>query len=202
MFFNCVVELTRRLSICLLSGGNSRRMGRDKALLPHPDGGVWLTAMVDRLMPLGLPLRVLSRHPSHAAQLADRTDLTVQLEPAPWNGPLQALACVLSPQPGEALLVLPVDMPRLSTGILRQLIEAWHRQPDLMAVTHDGDRLQPLLAVIPSGPPFQSLLAEQLAAGQRRWMDWLERVPYQQVRLSAEALLNANRPEDLAALFQ
>ena len=202
MFFNCVVELTRRLSICLLSGGNSRRMGRDKALLPHPDGGVWLTAMVDRLMPLGLPLRVLSRHPSHVAQLADRSDLTVQLEPAPWNGPLQALARVLSPQPGEALLVLPVDMPRLSTRVLRQLIDAWHCQPDLMAVTHDGDRLQPLLAVIPSGPPFQSLLAEQLAAGQRRWLDWLERVPHQPVRLSSEALLNANRPEDLAALFQ
>ena len=202
MFINFVVDVTRRLSICLLSGGNSLRMGRDKALLPHPDGGVWLTAMVDRLKPLDLPLRVLSRHPSHAAQLADRSDLTVQLEPAPWHGPLQALARVLSPLPGEALLVVPVDMPCLSTGVLRQLIEAWHRQPDLVAVTHDGDRLQPLLAVIPSGPPFQSLLVKQLVAGHQCWMDWLEQVPYHTVPLSSEALLNANRPEDLAALYR
>jgi molybdopterin-guanine dinucleotide biosynthesis protein A len=145
---------------------------------------------------------VLSRHRSHAEQLADRSELMVQLEPPPWNGPLQALARVLSPLPDEALLVLPVDMPRLNTAVLQQLIAAWHRQPEQVAVTHDGERLQPLLSVIPSGPPFQPLLMEQLAAGHRSWLNWLDRVPHQPVSLPAQALLNANRPEDLAALFQ
>ena len=45
-------------------------MGRDKALLPHPSGGVWLTAMVDQLLPLGYPVQVLSRHAAHAELLA------------------------------------------------------------------------------------------------------------------------------------
>lgn len=191
----------RRLSVCIFSGGNSQRMGRDKALLEHPDGGVWLTALIAQLQPLGCPIRVVSRHRAHAELLLNQPMVSVWQEPAPWAGPLQALARVLPAVSGEALLVLPVDMPCLSTAVLRQLIEAWQRQPDRVAVAHDGQRLQPLLAVIPSGSPFQSVLIEQVAAGRLRWIDWLNRVPHQSVALPAAALLNANRPGDLAALF-
>ncbi|WP_255613588.1 molybdenum cofactor guanylyltransferase [Synechococcus sp. MU1617] len=188
------------MRVCLLSGGSSRRMGRDKALLPHPSGGVWLTALVDQLLPLGHPVQVLSRHAAHAELLAHRPGCSVLLELPPWNGPLQALAKVLSPMPGEALLVLPVDMPLLRTAVVQQLIAAWNRAPEQASVAHDGQRLQPLLAVIPSGSPFRSCLDQQLQRGELRWMDWLTRVPHQTVRLPAEALLNANCPADLAAL--
>ena len=136
----------------------------------------------------------------HAELLAHRPGCSVLLELPPWNGPLQALAKVLSPMPGEALLVLPVDMPRLRTAVVQQLIAAWNRAPEQAAVAHDGQRLQPLLAVIPSGSPFRSCLDQQLQRGELRWMDWLTRVPHQTVRLPAEALLNANCPADLAAL--
>ena len=102
--------------------------------------------------------------------------------------------------PVEALLVLPVDMPRLSAAVMQQLITAWHEQPDQIAVAQDGKRLQPLLAVIPTGEPFQTRLAEQLARGERRWMAWLALVPHRPVALPPQALLNANYPEDLAAL--
>ena len=189
------------LQVCLLCGGDSRRMGRDKALMPHPDGGVWLTAIVDQLLPLELPIQVVSRYQAHADQLADCSDVRVLLEPPPWRGPLNALAMVLPSTPGQALLVLPVDMPRLTTDIFRELILAWQIRPDRIAAAHDGERLQPLLAVIPSGAPFQTALAEQLNAGQLRWLDWLDRLPHQTVRLPSDALLNANRPEDLAALI-
>lgn len=177
-------------------------MGRDKALLRHPSGGVWLTALVDQLLPLGYPVQVLSRHREHAQVLAARPGCSVLLEPPPWNGPLHALSRVLSPVPGEALLLLPVDMPRLRTAVFHQLIAAWTCVPEQAAVAHDGQRLQPLLAVIPSGPPFRSCLDEQLERGQWRWMDWLMRVPHQPVLLPAEALLNANCSADLAALEQ
>ena len=177
-------------------------MGRDKALLPHPSGGVWLTALVDQLLPLGYPVQVLSRHPEHAEVLGLRPGCSVLLEPPPWNGPLQALAKVLPPLPGEALLVLPVDMPRLRTAVFHQLIAAWNRAPEQAAVAHDGQRLQPLLAVIPSTSSFRSCLDQQLQRGELRWMDWLTRVPYQSVPLPAEALLNANCSEDLAALAE
>ena len=175
-------------------------MGCDKALLPHQEGGVWLTAMIDQLIPLNLPVVVVSRHQVHADVLAHRSGLKFLLEPPPWNGPLQALNCVLSSESGGAWLVLPVDMPRLTTVVFRQLIEAWRRHPNKMAVAHDGERLQPLLAIVPSGAPFQSCLSEQLSRGCYRWLDWVVRVPYESVALPSDCLLNANKPRDLSAL--
>ena len=71
-------------------------MGQDKALLSHPRGGVWLTALVDQVRLLGLPLQVVSRHPAHADQLVDRPDVIVVQDPPPWQGPLQALGHVLA----------------------------------------------------------------------------------------------------------
>ena len=68
------------------------------------------------------------------------------------------------------------------------------------AVAHDGTQLQPLFSVIPSGSPFQSQLLEHLEVGRLGWLDWLNQVPFQAVALPSETLLNANCPEDLAAL--
>ena len=177
-------------------------MGRDKALLPHQKGGVWLTAMIQQLMPLGLPVVVVSRHQAHADVLAHQSGLKFVLEPPPWNGPLQALDCVLSSGSDAAWLVLPVDMPKLTTAVFRQLIEAWRRHPNKVAVAHDGEQLQPLLAIIPSGTPFQTCLSEQLSRGCYRWLDWLDRVPHESVVLSSGCLLNANKPKDLLVLSE
>ncbi|MFN7900136.1 MAG: NTP transferase domain-containing protein [Synechococcaceae cyanobacterium] len=53
------------LRVCLLSGGASRRMGEDKALLPHPEGGCWLERSLSLLAGLELPITLLSCHPRH-----------------------------------------------------------------------------------------------------------------------------------------
>ena len=175
-------------------------MGRDKALIPHPFGGVWLTALLDRLQALALPVVVVSGHRSHADLLCGRDGVTVLEEPVPWHGPLRAFAQVLSPELHRPLMVLPVDMPRLNTEVLQHLIAVWATSPQIAAVAHDGERLQPLLGIYPSGSPFQPMLRSQLNSKQWSWHAWLECIDYQSVALPADALLNANCPEDLAAL--
>ena len=178
------------LRACLLSGGESRRMGRDKALLPHPDGGCWLEQSVRRLAALELPITLLSRHGAHlalATRLAEalRVErgcaseipasrlLAAVAEPPPWEGPLLALQRLMELHPHQRLLLCPVDMPALTTGVLQQLLAAAAQDPGAIHLAHDGERLQPLLGIYPSHADHRASLASRVAAGERRLQSWL-----------------------------
>ena len=194
------------LRCCLLSGGASRRMGRDKALLPHPAGGCWLDHSLRQLAALGAPLTLLSGHDSHlsrASQLAASLAVPLELlhEPSPPQGPLIALGRLMHHYPNQLLLLCPVDMPALDLATLRQLLRAASyadsSQPSLIHVAHDGSQAQPLLGLYPADGRHRRSLEASLAAGERSLQRWLALVGSQAVPLPAGPLLNANRPGDL-----
>lgn len=193
------------LRACLLSGGASRRMGTDKALLPHPAGGTWLEFSLGRLAALPLPITLVSHHRAHqdlARPLRDGLGqpITVLEEPPPREGPLLALDRLMGHHPGEALLLCPVDMPWLEAAILEALLEAARARPGRVHAAHDGTRLQPLLAVVPADAAHRRSLAAVLASGERSLQLWMAQVGCEAVLLAPAALRNANHPQDLEAL--
>ncbi|MEB3158484.1 MAG: molybdenum cofactor guanylyltransferase [Synechococcus sp.] len=189
------------LKACVLSGGGSRRMGRDKALLPHPSGGVWLSALVNQLRALALPVVVVSGHSAHHQLLRGRAGVDLLVEEPAGLGPLHAFGQLVAAEPQQAAwLVVPVDMPLISAALLERLIQAWSLDPGQAAVADDGQRLQPLLGIYPASEVFASTLREQLSQGDRRWLHWLERIPYRAVLLPADQLRNVNAVSDLAPL--
>ncbi|MFZ0409842.1 MAG: molybdenum cofactor guanylyltransferase [Cyanobium sp.] len=183
------------LRCCLLSGGDSRRMGRDKALLPHPEGGTWLERSLGLLADMGAPITLLSRHPAHLELAAALPQVTPIAEPAPWQGPLLALHRLMQLHPDQRLLLCPVDMPELSLAALRELLAAAAHKPQGIHLAHDGQRLQPLLAVYPSSISLRQHLAASINSGERRLQSWLAAHPCQPVALDPRALRNVNRPE-------
>ena len=192
---------TGELRACVLSGGASRRMGRDKALLPHPNGGVWLSELVNQLLALSLPVVLVSGHSSHQQLLHGRAGVELLAEQPAGLGPLHALGQLVEAGPQqEAWLVVPVDMPLLTSAVLNRLIQDWELDPCQAAVADDGQRLQPLLGIYPTSEVFAASLHEQLSEGDRRWMHWLERIPYRSVQFPADQLRNFNGHSDLAAL--
>ncbi|MCP9887681.1 NTP transferase domain-containing protein [Cyanobium sp. ATX 6A2] len=189
------------LRCCLLSGGASRRMGRDKALLSHPEGGTWLERSLMLLGQLQLPISVLSRHGSHlelAWQLAATTALPITPipEPPPWEGPLLALHRLMQHHPDAALLLCPVDMPWLNLDALQALRAAAAAEPGCIHLAHDGGRLQPLLGVYPGQRELSAHLAIAVAGGERRLQHWLASHPWRSVALEARSLRNVNCPQD------
>ena len=184
------------LQAVVLSGGASRRMGRDKALLPHAAGGTWLEHITGLLNSLDLPVLVLTIHPSHEQLLQTSQGVTVQRDAKPGTGPLQAIAPVFPADQQQALLIAPVDMPELQADGLRQLISIWHQQPTAAAVAHDGERLQPLLGIYPGGTKQRQSMLETLAAGHNSWMTWLDQIDYRAVSLPPGQLRNCNHPND------
>ena len=179
------------LRCCLLSGGESRRMGSDKALLLHPEGGTWLERTLLLLARLNAPITLLSRHPAHL-ELGNSFPITALAEPPPWEGPLLALHRLMEQHPEQILLLCPVDMPDLSLVALQALLAA--ADPTRLQLAHDGERLQPLLGLYPSSPPIRAHLAAAVKRGERRLQSWLVELPYQAVPLDPRAIRNVNRP--------
>lgn len=172
-------------------------MGRDKALLPHPEGGTWLSRSLLLLEKLDAPITLLSRWPAHLA-LAEALavpSLSAIAEQPPWEGPLLALHRLMELHPCERLLLCPVDMPNLSLATLQTLLMAAAKNPKRPHLAHDGQRLQPLLGLYPSSAPISSHLAAVVERGERRLQHWLTEQPHQAVLLDPHTIRNVNRPE-------
>ena len=129
----------------LLSGGQSRRMQRDKAVLDYGGASAlersWslLTPVVERAW---LSIRAeQARDPARAAYPC-LPDLL------PGRGPISGIHAALHAHPQAAWLVLAVDLPFLDSGTLQQLIAK--RAPQRIATafrsSHDGQP-EPLCAI-------------------------------------------------------
>lgn len=191
-----------RVRACLLSGGASRRMGRDKALLPHPEGGSWLERTLRLLLELQIPVTLFSRHQRHLqiARALNGEPITALAEAPPWEGPLLALHRLMQRHPDERLLLCPVDMPDLSLAALRSLLAKAHDAAAVgggvqLHLAHDGQRLQPLLGVYPSTAPLRADLSAAVQRGERRLQGWLATQAFEAVVLDPRALRNVNHPE-------
>ena len=193
-------SLVQDLEACVLSGGLSRRMGRDKALIPHPQGGCWLTRSIELSRKQGLAVHVVSSHSSHDLLASALDGVTCRSDPFPSKGPLAALSAVFGKTKALGLLVMPVDMPWLESTTLDQLIGVWRENPSVALVSHDGNRLQPLFAIYPNDSVYRTTMLLQLASDQLRMLDWLHQVPYQTLVLPEALLRNANYPADLTVL--
>ncbi|MCP9859206.1 MULTISPECIES: molybdenum cofactor guanylyltransferase [unclassified Cyanobium] len=196
------------LRACLLSGGASRRMGTDKALLPHPAGGTWLEFSLAQLAALPLPITLVSHHRAHLALAQPLRDglgeaITVLEEPPPRQGPLLALDRLMQHHRDQHLLLCAVDMPWLQTAALKALVAAAMipTGPVAIHLAHDGQRLQPLLGVYPAHASRRQGLRAFTVAGGRRLQDWLAGEAVVAVPLPPAGLRNANRPDDATGLW-
>jgi molybdopterin-guanine dinucleotide biosynthesis protein A len=190
-----LLEASPPLRACLLSGGDSRRMGRDKALLLHPEGGTWLERTLRLLLALQIPVTLFSRHEQHlriahalswdapgnsetpadpataATRQGDvvapaRTAAITPLEePPPWEGPLLALQRLMQRYDGERLLLCPVDMPDLSLAVLQDLLTATAESPG--GRIHLAHDGKRLQPLLGVYPSLEPLRSELTAAVQR-----------------------------------
>ena len=183
----------------ILCGGRSRRMGRDKALLPHPGGGSLLQHTCASALATGLETVCLSRpeqgHRQHLAAAPALRQVTTLEESPPWQGPLLALAKLMITYPGRPVLLLACDLPNLTPPLLKAV--AAPLPPHHARLTTDGRQQQPLLATY--GFDLATTLHQAVAAGVRSFRQWLPTLQVEWLRVPATALVNLNHPQDLAA---
>lgn len=177
---------------CLIAGGKSLRMGRDKRFLTL-DGQPLLTRMIELLRSVthGEPIVVGDNLPENELQ-----DVQVLHDAKHDCGPLGGLVAALE-EAGEGwVLAVAVDLPKLNGEDLAALLE-WDRT-DLDVLTLGlENRPEPLAALYRTATaPFWR---DRLERGQYGLMAGLRELRVQVIEppSGAMALHNLNRPEDL-----
>jgi molybdopterin-guanine dinucleotide biosynthesis protein A len=146
------------LTTVLLTGGESRRMGTDKATLIYEGQPLWCRQL-DRLRALQ-PETILISARTKPAWCPP--DAGAALDEPPSRGPLSGLAAALKDLHTTHLLVLAVDLPQMTAAHLQSL---WAQaRPGRGVIPQNGDYFEPLCAVYPV--ESLALAAQSLAAGQ------------------------------------
>ena len=186
----------------ILCGGESSRMGRDKAMLPFGPGEVMLQRVarlvgeavpIDRIVCVAAPGQTLP-------QLAAAIQFV--FDPIPHSGPLAGLATgmVAIESRAAAVFTTGCDVPLLVPAFIERMFDLL--DDDEIAAPHDGQRWHPLAAVYRTNvlPRIDSLLA----AGERSLVALLEssrtrRVPIDDLRdvdPQLASLTACNTPDD------
>lgn len=192
------------LTLLILAGGGSSRMGRDKAAIPFPAEGA---------PPLVARVHLILRPLATACLLAAGTDfgLGCQLvtdEPG-FPGPLGGLLAGLAAAPTELVLAVAADTPFPAPELALGLIAVARDNPRVaLAAPLRGGRVEPLFAVYrrragPSlrgveqrpgerGVPLRRAIAElpRVEVAESTWRSWDP---------GATSFINCNTPEELAA---
>jgi molybdopterin-guanine dinucleotide biosynthesis protein A len=142
------------LSALLLAGGESRRMGRDKATIDL--GGRPLWERQCELLRAVCPEKIFVSARSAPSWLPNTVELLI--DDAPSRGPLSGLTKGLAAMRTTHLLVLAVDMPFMTAGELGSLCGRATR--DCGIVPTIAERAEPLAAIYPAeaAADFQAAL--------------------------------------------
>ena len=182
----------------LLAGGESRRMGRDKNMLPF--GAETFQAHIAAQL-TDFPERLLSV----GGQTYTLPGFTTVPDLLPGRGPLGGLYSLLTVCRSEALLLVPCDVPlfsgELAHFLAQALTEEWEA---VIPVTRDG-REHPVCGVYRKA--ILPRLRAQLESGDGRMRTLLaalstRRLPLSETPFPDRCLTNVNTPQIYEALLK
>ncbi|HWK06014.1 MAG TPA: molybdenum cofactor guanylyltransferase [Puia sp.] len=121
----------------VLCGGESRRMGKDKGLLPVGNT-IWALSAAGKLTPFGIPLifSINERQVENYSACIPRDQLVIDIVEkrdalaglADVRGPLKGLLSVHRRFPGSSLLLLACDMLHLDEHTIQKIITAYREE--------------------------------------------------------------------------
>jgi len=186
------------LAAVVLAGGASRRMGRDKATMPHPrhPSMTMLEYTVSVLGTRCSPVFVVAAPGQPLPDLTGAVDARILRDDVRGIGPLPATGRGLraaAEAGADRAFVSAVDMPNLSAGIIDAL--AGYRGVDVVLPWDGRDHYLAGVYRTALADPISALIA----SGERRMRALADTVLTQRVVLAAsDALVNLNNPGDLA----
>ncbi len=194
--------LNTTMGAIILAGGQSRRMGTNKALLRlTPEGPTLIELVVAAARQVADPLILSTNTPTAYSWLGIQC-VGDQL----GAGPLAGLAAGLAALPTPGAFLLACDLPFVQPALLHLLAEIAERDPTLDAIVPLDAADHPQSVVALYRATCLAAIQARLTAGQLQMTAWLDQV---HTRYLAAAMVravdpdlrsfrNVNTPEDLA----
>lgn len=186
------------LSVAIIAGGRSSRMGTDKGLVMLA-GKPMIQRVIDASAELGQDETLLVTNQPDAYA---RFGLPMFSDILPDKGSLGGIYTALKVARNPAVLVLACDMPFLNTGLLHLMIARWSDSVDIVVPRVEGYP-QALHAIYRTSciPPIEAQLeADQLKIirfyGKMR-VHYLDEPDYTALDPEGLAFSNLNTPEEL-----
>jgi molybdopterin-guanine dinucleotide biosynthesis protein A len=180
----------------VLAGGDSRRMGHDKALLALPG----LAGDASESLPATAARRLTAVCPQVAVADRGRGLLPgfASLVDGPGRGPAAGILGAAAAYPKRSLLVLACDLPWVPAGLLAELAalsDAGDRETAGWVVPRWKEGIEPLCALY--GPAALAALAARVAGGRFALHDLALEAGLAVRFLEAEELARFGSPADL-----
>lgn len=186
------------VSAFVLAGGQSSRMGSDKAFL-QLDGQKLIDRMLGIARTVGTDVRIVGpcgRFPGYADVIEDQF---------PGSGPLAGIHAALQASSANLSLIVAVDMPFVVAELLEFLVERASGSDALATVPRAEGRWQPLCAVYRR--EFAAVAEQSLREGKYKIDPLFRRVKVLSIEeselreqgFSSEMFRNLNTPEDWRA---
>ena len=179
------------VSGAVLTGGRSRRFGRDKALEPV-DGVAMAVRVAEALLAGGVGGPVMAIGGDRARLAA--AGLDVWPDDHPGEGPLGGILTALGRARSPVVVVAACDLPWLDGDSVAVVVAALADGIDVAVAR--TDRLEPLLGAwrVADAAP---VTAAAFAAGERAVHGALARLRVVEVAVPSASLRNVNHPGDL-----
>lgn len=182
----------------VLAGGRATRMGGvDKGLVPV-NGRPMIQWVIDVLRPQVAELLVNANR--NLEQYRDFGFPVIDDGDREFRGPLAGIASGLRAAASQYVAFAPCDSPLVCSDLVTRLRAALSRENTRIAVAHDGERLQPVFALLERG--LLDDLMRYLDEGGRKIDRWYAEHGYAQADFSdvADSFANINAPDEKRAL--
>jgi len=184
------------VSAFVLAGGQSSRMGADKAFV-QLNGQSLLTLALNLAASVAPKVRIMGSKDKFGAYGVVLEDEFLD------HGPLGGIHTALRNSSSELNLILAVDMPFVERRCLGHLVREAQEHNAVVTVPRVGGRWQPLCAIYRRG--FGDLAHDALRKGRNKidalfsetTIHVLEQSELEREGFSAEMFRNLNTPEDL-----
>lgn len=156
------------ITAVILAGGKGRRMdGKDKGLIKFDDKPL-IQSVIEKLQPQVAHIVInANRNTSDYESFGFPVIPDVVKD---FQGPLAGFLSAMESVTSKYIVCVPCDGPMLSDDLVNRLATQLLREHADIAVAHDGNRLQPVYALLSTH--LQESLKQYLLSGKRKIDHW------------------------------